>query len=1047
MSEESKSKEQLQQEVEQLRQRVAELEAQVEQSEDAGKANLNLFKDIAQGVVFQDKDGNITSANPAAQRILGLSLDQMQGRKSFDPPWRAIQEDGTDFPEEKHPATVAIATGKSVHNVVMGVHNPLLGELRWINVNAIQQLRKGNHSTRQVFTTFDDITERKRVDEALRESEQRFALFMEHFPGVAYINSSNETTVFGNRRICEFYGCAPDEYVGKKYEELAGPELAVRLAEQDRKVLSEGTPIQIEEIFPDSLEATHWLTQKFPIPGKDGTSLIGGFSIDITERKRSEEALRESEEKYRNLFEMESDAHFLIDNESGNIVEANAAAVALYGYSRGELLRMQNVDLSDQPEETRKATVEKADMIPVRHHRKKDGTVFPVEITATNSTWHGRPAHMPAIRDITERRLAEEELRESESQHRQAQQVAHIGHWELDSYDSTPTWSDEIFRIFGIDPQVGEPSFTAHDTIIHPEDFPVLGQAIVSGFEQGKPFDLIFKILRPGGEIGWMQSIGEPETDDEGTVVKMFGTAQDVTELKQANEALRESQKILAKGQEIGRVGSWKLVPGTAEVQGSDQLLEIFGLGCKKLTLEAFLEAVHPEDRDYDLEHIQRGLDEGVAWDIEHRLLFGDGTIKWIRAIGEPVLDEQGKTKLVNGITQDITERRQLDEDKARLQEQFQQSQKMEAVGRLAGGVAHDFNNLLTAILGNSELMAEDMAAGDPLLDGLSEINKAADRATALTQQLLAYSRKQVLQPRVLDLNTTVVDIKKMLRRLIGEDIDLVTVLEPELGRVLADPGQIWQVIMNLAVNARDALPEGGKLSIETANVELDESHANKHLDAKPGPHVMIAVSDSGCGMDKETLDNVFEPFFTTKDKSKGTGLGLSMVYGIIKQSGGHIWASSEPGQGTTFSVYFPLAGEAASVPETKAPERDYRGTETILVVEDEEMVRALAARILRRYGYTVLVAGDGEEAWSIVETHPDSIHMVLTDVVMPGASGKEVATAMTASHPGIKVLFMSGYTDDAIGHHGVLDTGTNFIMKPFMPIGLARTVREVLDG
>jgi signal transduction histidine kinase/CheY-like chemotaxis protein len=396
---------------------------------------------------------------------------------------------------------------------------------------------------------------------------------------------------------------------------------------------------------------------------------------------------------------------------------------------------------------------------------------------------------------------------------------------------------------------------------------------------------------------------------------------------------------------------------------------------------------------------------------------------------------------LVTAAIRDITERKQLEQ-------QFRQSQKMEAVGQLAGGIAHDFNNLLTVINGHSEMALQLLKADDPLHSNLEQIKEAGDRAASLTRQLLAFSRKQILEPKVLDLNAIVTNLDKMLQRLIGEGIALQTALAPALGRVKADSGQIEQVLINLAVNARDAMPQGGRLTIEAANVELDGHYAAQHVAVQPGPYVMLAVSDTGCGMDAETQARIFEPFFTTKGQGKGTGLGLSTVHGIVKQSGGYIWVYSEPGRGTTFKIYLPRVDAQAEALEPHSPRQEsLQGTETILLVEDEERVRRLARTILAGHGYSVLEAPNGAEALRISEQHSGAIHLLVTDVAMPGMSGREVVARLAPAHPSMKVLYMSGYTDNAIVHHGVLMPGIAFVQKPFTPNGLARKVREVLDA
>jgi PAS domain S-box-containing protein len=417
------------------------------------------------------------------------------------------------------------------------------------------------------------------------------------------------------------------------------------------------------------------------------------------------------------------------------------------------------------------------------------------------------------------------------------------------------------------------------------------------------------------------------------------------------------------------------------------------------------------------------------------------GMTRWFQTIKVPLVLPGHDVRMMLGVGTDITPRRQLEE-------QLRQSQKMEAVGRLAGGIAHDFNNVLTAILGYSQMLLTDLSEGDPRREDVREIEQAANRAATLTRQLLAFSRRQVLQPQVLDLNALVENLDKFLRRLIGEDIDLRVHASPDLWLVSADSGQVEQVIMNLAVNSRDAMPTGGKLTIETGNVVLDAAYAQRHIAVTPGEYVMLAVSDTGTGMDEETQARIFEPFFTTKASGKGTGLGLSTVYGIVKQSGGNIWVYSEVGRGTTIKIYLPRESVSVLPPRQVRPETtDLQGTETILLVEDEDPVRALAAKILRGLGYQVMEAKLGREAITIADAHDAGIDLLLTDVVMPGYSGADLARKLAESRPALKVLFMSGYTDEAIIHHGVLDANIAYLQKPFTPDVLAAKVREVLSS
>jgi two-component system cell cycle sensor histidine kinase/response regulator CckA len=542
---------------------------------------------------------------------------------------------------------------------------------------------------------------------------------------------------------------------------------------------------------------------------------------------------------------------------------------------------------------------------------------------------------------------------------------------------------------------------------------------------------------KSGHEIPLEISFGELRRGSQ----RLFtGVIRDITDRKQREHQLKCSEQrfralIENSSDAIAQVDAQGKI-----LYASASTARVLGYAPEEFVGRDGFDVVHADDRQQAQDMLASLLHKpGGEITIEARARHVDGSWRWVEGVVTNALDDPNIAAFVVNY-RDTSERR-------RLEEQFLQSQKMEAVGRLAGGIAHDFNNLLTIINGYSALALETLEKGSTLHDDIEEINKAGVRAASLTNQLLSFSRRQVLEPRVFNLNAAVSDMDRMLRRLIGEDIDLVAVLDPALESVRVDRGQIEQAIMNLVVNSRQAMPSGGQLTIETANVDLDDAYARQHRGVAAGSYVMLAVSDTGMGMDEQTQARIFEPFFTTKKQGEGTGLGLSMVYGFVKQSGGHIWAYSEVGKGTTFKIYLPQATErAAEVIDRRQPANPVRGSETVLVVEDEEAVRKLVDSILQKAGYTVVAALNGQEALHFCQDRTDPIHLLISDVVMPQMSGRELANRLESLRPEMKVLFMSGYTDNAVVLHGVLDAETPFLQKPFTPAGLANKVREVLD-
>jgi len=542
------------------------------------------------------------------------------------------------------------------------------------------------------------------------------------------------------------------------------------------------------------------------------------------------------------------------------------------------------------------------------------------------------------------------------------------------------------------------------------------------------------------GRERWHLVIKAPLRNRAGEIVGLVGISRNIQERKEAEEALRTSESRFRAFFETTTAGVVELSPDAHILQANEAFCRMIGYSRDELTRMTVADLLFAEDWKSVLAQYARvGEGRATASESDQRYRRKDGSALWTRV--SVVASHDGLPSRMSAVVIDLSERK-------KLEDQLRQSQKMEAVGRLAGGIAHDFNNLLTVINGYADLLLSSLSSTDPNHTIIAAIREAGERAATLTSQLLAFSRKSIVEPKVLDLNDVITQSEKLLRRLLGEDVALLTVLAPGLPRVRADPTQMEQALMNLAVNARDAMPRGGRLTIETREADLlREDEVVTYPDLKPGRYILLAVSDTGVGMTDEVKAQVFEPFFTTKEQGKGTGLGLAMVYGAVKAHGGHISVYSEVGVGTTFKILLPTAQDLQSAPRSGEVRLAPRGTETVLLVEDEESVRRLARIALEMQGYTVLEAGSGTEALRLAERHAGVIHLLVTDVVMPGMSGREVAEALRQRQSGLKVLYMSGYTDDAVVRHGIVEATDAFLQKPFTPLTLARKVRAVLDG
>jgi two-component system cell cycle sensor histidine kinase/response regulator CckA len=906
-----------------------------------------------------------------------------------------------------------------------------------------------------------DIAKRKQPEDEPQTEKQRFQTLSENAPfGMIMIDQEGHFKYI-NPKFIELFGYGlKDVPNGKEWFRKAYPDPSYR-----HHVIS----TWVKDL--DSFKSGEKRSRIYAVTCKDGTEKVINFipvhlgagenliaCEDITEYQRAQEALTESEEKYRTLVEHSLQGIAIALDSPPRLVFVNPALGKTLGYSPDELTSLSPKDTEAliHPEDRMtffKLFKDRLDGRPMPRHYEfraicKDTSVRWLEVSTSRVLFDGQSAVQATFADVTERKQAEDALLESEERYRTILENIEDGYYETDLRGDLTFFNDSLCRMLGYpkDEMMGMGNKRYTDEENRKKLFAAFNEVYRTG-KPAKGFD--WQVTTKDGRALFGEASISLIKDAKGEPIGFRGIARDITERKQAEEALRtEKQRFetLLENAPFGVImvdkqGIYKYV--------NSKFIELFGYDLNDIPngREWFRKA-YP-DLGYRHHVIETWIHDSNIFEPGENVprIFTatckDGMKKTIRFItvqlgtGEYLMS-----------CEDITLVQRAEEEKAALEEQLRQSQKMEAIGRLAGGVAHDFNNLLTVIRGYGQLSLMDLEGNEKLRGYLEEIQKATQRASDLTHHLLAFSRRQIMEMKILDLNTLLKDLDKMLHRVIGEDIELTYRLSDDIGKVRVDPGQMEQVILNLAVNARDAMPSGGKLTIETSNAELDEAYAHAHIGSKPGHYVMMSVSDTGLGMSPEVRERAFEPFFTTKEKGKGTGLGLSTCYGIVKQSGGNIWAYSESRRGTTFKIYLPRVDECLK--ETKEEQRAaeiLKGTETIMAVEDELEVRKLVAEILMGQGYTVIEASDGEEAMKVSrENVGKKIHLLLTDVVMPGMSGHELALTLGLQHPKMKVLYMSGYTDNAIVHHGVLEEGVNYIQKPFTLDALARKVREVLD-
>ncbi len=879
------------------------------------------------------------------------------------------------------------------------------------------------------------------TERTLRENERRLTTLLSNLPGMAYRckNDRDWTMKFVSAGCEALTGYKGIDLVGvglPTYNSLIHPDDRDRIWNEVQEALKQGLPFRLTYRILTADGREKWVWEQ-GVGVYSGTELeaLEGFITDISE-------LKEAESQYRNLFEGALEGLYRTTRE-GKSLAANPALARMLGYDSAQELMSAITDTTHQlwmdPDERSRCVQLLEDHGVLRgfecRFKRKDGTAVWVSINLRKVCPDEETSYYEGfIEDITERKRMEDALRKSEEKFAKAFLCSPdvITLCDLNEGDRLVDVNEAFELITGYQREeaIGR-SAVELGLWVDPGE---LAESVKQFRDTGRLHNFERHFRRKSGDIG----IGLTSSELIQLDGKPFAISAtiDITEQKKTEEAMRSLATAIEQTDE------------TIVITDLDGTIQYCNPAFEKVTGYSKEEAIGQNPRLLKsgkhskevYEQLWSTITQGKVWAGHLTNKKKDGSFYEEDATISPIRDGSGRITGFVAVKRDVTERLQLER-------QFLQAQKLQSVGRLAGGVAHDFNNLLTVINGYADFLLAGLDPTDPLRSSADEIRNAGERAASLTKQLLAFSRKQIIEPKSLDLNTTIRDSERMLERLIGENIEFATSLDPFLGQVMADPEQVHQVIMNLVVNARDAMPDGGRLDISTMNFDVSEADASRQPNGKPGRHVLMTVTDNGVGMDEETSQRIFEPFFTTKSLDKGTGLGLSTVYGIVRQIGGWIDVSSELGVGTSFKLYFPRLDGSPVEEQREATDssRPHSG-ETILVVEDQEGVRRLIQSILKAYGYHVLEAANAGEALHIAQEYSGEIHLLLTDVVLPGINGKELSERLKKLLPRLKVLFTSGYTKDIIAHHGVLGDGVAYIPKPFSPDTLAAKVGEVLS-
>ncbi|MGB7908743.1 MAG: PAS domain S-box protein [Syntrophobacteraceae bacterium] len=1026
-----------------------------------------LFDNTSSGVaIFEVKDGGkdfiLKNFNKAAERIEGVRKEDIIG-KSIHEVRPGIKEFGLLDVFER-----VWRTGIPEHHPASFYHDQELAV--WFE-NFVYKLPTG-----EMVAVYDDITERMRAEEALRESEQKYRRIVETAnEGICMTDVDNLVT-YVNQRMADMLGYLPEEIIGKPLVHFLFPEdLADHREKWSHRL--QGLSETYERRFRRSDGGECWTIVSVTVIRNEDGRFMGGFGMltDITERKRAEEEIRQTNAYLENIFENSPDVITIVDTH-GRFIKWNKMAAELYGYTFEEMKGKSAFDLYADKDELekmlmglrREGSVKKCEI----RMRRKDGKIIPSEVSIgllhdiENRTLgsvgvardlSGIKETLAALRasndqlnqEIIERKRADETLKKTEAEYRAIFENTGMATIILEEDTTISLANAEFEKLTGYTRDEVENKKCWTEFVVKEDRERMLDQhRLRRADEKAALKQYEFRLIDRNDETRYCLLTVDMIADTKRSIASFF----DITERRQAEETLkrlkRHNELILNSAGEgilgFGPEGRHTFVnPAAARMLGymADELIGRKGHDLYHHTREDG--RPYPEEDCPIFQAFRNGKFCKVTEEVFWRK---DGTSFPVRCSSAPII-EDGEVVGAVVTFRDITEYKRGEKERKKLEEQLFQAQKMESVGRLAGGVAHDFNNMLGVIIGRAELALNTDVSTDKLQYHLEEILDAGLRSADLTRQLLAFARKQTAIPRILDLNLTISGMLSMLRRLIGEDIDLLWAPELDLWKVKIDPSQVDQVLANLVVNARDAISGVGAVTMRTENVVIDDSKSAEAPELIAGEYVLLIVSDTGTGMSKEVRENIFEPFFTTKELGKGTGLGLSTVYGIVKQNDGFIYVASEPEKGTTFKIYLPrFERETAQVASEEINVKRPTGTETILLVEDDEAILNLSKIILENLGYKVLAAQTPGQAIRLVEEHPGDIHLLITDVVMPEMNGRELAELLSAIRPNLRRIYISGYTADVIAHHGILDEGLNFIQKPFGSDVLAARVRHVLD-